>query len=146
MKDAYGGILNLAFLVVFLFLVSGILGFIVTYTKAFRMKNAIIATIEEYEGAGCGKETVFNDDSECVKKIEEDAEKLHYSQKSMVCDDGFESYNGMFCYSVRKVNDLDYSIVRVVTQVDIIFPIVNKAMNVQFFKVSGDTEPFYNVK
>ena len=46
MKDAFGGILNLAFLAVFLLLVMGILGLIVNYTKAFRMKNFTIDYIE----------------------------------------------------------------------------------------------------
>ena len=50
MRDAFGGIVNISMIVVFLVVVSGYLAFNVTYTKAFRMKNKIITTLEQYEG------------------------------------------------------------------------------------------------
>ena len=50
MRDAVGGVVNLVIIVVFLVIVSGYLAFNVNYTKAFRVKNKIISTIEEYEG------------------------------------------------------------------------------------------------
>ena len=46
MKDAFGGILNLVLIVVFLLLIEGILGLVVNYSKAFRMKNTVISAIE----------------------------------------------------------------------------------------------------
>ena len=64
MKEAYGGIFNLVFLVVFLVIVISLLGLTVSYTKAFKMKDRIIAVIEEYEGSGCE-----NNDSACMKKF-----------------------------------------------------------------------------
>ena len=42
MRDAFGGLLNMVIIVVFLVLVSGYLAFNVNYTKAFRVKNKII--------------------------------------------------------------------------------------------------------
>ena len=51
MRDAFGGIVNIVLVAIFLVIVSGILGLVVNYTKAFRMKNAVISTIEQYEGA-----------------------------------------------------------------------------------------------
>ena len=54
MKEAFSGIYSIAFIVVFLVIVIGILGLVVSYTKAFKMKNIIISTIEKYEGACCG--------------------------------------------------------------------------------------------
>ena len=45
MKVAFGGILNLALVVVFLMIVSGVLGLTVSYTKAFNFKNYVISTI-----------------------------------------------------------------------------------------------------
>ena len=45
MRDAFGGIVNISMIVVFLVVVSGYLAFNVTYTKAFRMKNKIITTL-----------------------------------------------------------------------------------------------------
>ena len=42
MREAYSGIVNIFFIAVFLVIVSGILAFIVTYTKAFKMKKVIL--------------------------------------------------------------------------------------------------------
>ena len=54
MRDAFGGIVNIVLVAIFLVIVSGILGLVVNYTKAFRMKNTVISAIEQYEGAdGC---------------------------------------------------------------------------------------------
>ena len=45
MRDALGGVVNLAMIVVFLVLVCGYLAFNVNYTKAFRVKNYIITSL-----------------------------------------------------------------------------------------------------
>ena len=50
MRDAFGGIANMVVIIVFLVIVSGYLAFNVNYTKAFRVKNKIISTFEQYEG------------------------------------------------------------------------------------------------
>ena len=60
MRDAFGGIVNISMIVVFLVIVSGYLAFNVSYTKAFRVKNKIITTIEQYEG-------LCDEDSDCAK-------------------------------------------------------------------------------
>ena len=65
MRDAFGGIVNLSMIVVFLVLVCGYLAFNVNYTKAFRVKNYIITTIEQYEG-NCD-----NTSSACAQKIDD---------------------------------------------------------------------------
>ena len=46
MRDAIGGVVNITIIVTFLVIVSGYLAFNVNYTKAFRVKNKIITTIE----------------------------------------------------------------------------------------------------
>ena len=53
MRDGFGGILNIVFIVIFLLIVEGVLGLVVNYTKAFKMKNNVISMIEQYEAAGC---------------------------------------------------------------------------------------------
>ena len=60
MKDAFGGILNLVLIVVFLLLIEGILGLVVNYSKAFRMKNTVISAIERFRGYGCFSSEVLN--------------------------------------------------------------------------------------
>ena len=63
MRDAFGGVANLVIIVVFLVLVSGYLAFNVNYTKAFRVKNKIISTYEQYNG-NCS-----NNSSPCMAQI-----------------------------------------------------------------------------
>ena len=50
MRDAMGGVVNLVIIVVFMVIVSGYLAFNVSYTRAFRVKNKIISTYEQYSG------------------------------------------------------------------------------------------------
>ena len=94
MKDAFGGILNLAFLAVFLLLVMGILGLIVNYTKAFRMKNFTIDYIERYEGS-CRKGT-----DACIRAIKEKAQSISYSPTIKNCPSGFTNMDGYFCMKI----------------------------------------------
>lgn len=133
MKEAYGGIFNLVFLVVFLVIVISLLGLTVSYTKAFKMKDRIIAVIEEYEGSGCE-----NNDSACMKKIEQEAKNIAYSVPALNCHDMSVGKN-LFCYSVEKFEG-NRAIFTVVTQVDISFPVIDKIMGFRFFQVSGDTK------
>ena len=60
MKDAFGGILNLVFIVVFLLLVIGVLGLVVSYTKAFKMKNEIKPVIKEVDNMTKGSIPSFD--------------------------------------------------------------------------------------
>ena len=53
MKEAFGGIFTLQFIVVFMIIVNCFLAFSVNYTKAFRAKNEIRSIIEKNEGLTC---------------------------------------------------------------------------------------------
>ena len=142
MKDAFGGILNLVFIVVFLLLVIGVLGLVVSYTKAFKMKNEVISTIERYEGTGCVTQTLdFDVNSECISKIKESAKSLAYSTSFINCPSGFTSMDGVYCYLASKKGD--YLTVRVITQVDIDLPIINIVFGFSIFQVAGDTHRIY---
>ena len=134
MKDAFGGILNIVFIAVFLVLVSGILGLTVNYTKAFRMKNIVISAIEQYEGHGC----FLGTDSSCKSKIDEGAKSIGYHPVKMNCPSGYEYSGTFFCYKEQLSTNKNvyYS---VITQVDIDIPIINKIMGLSFFQVHGDT-------
>ena len=95
MKDAFGGVLSLVLITIFLVIVSGILALLVNYTKAFRMKNVVISTIEQYSGAaGC-----FKDGSEygCSSKIKEEAQKFGYSPTVLRCPEGYDRNYDLFC-------------------------------------------------
>ena len=82
MRDAFGGLMNIIIIVVFLVIVSGYLAFNVTYTKAFRVKNKIITTIEQYEG-NCG-----NESSACDKEILSYMKELGYSPETTLNIEG----------------------------------------------------------
>ena len=137
MKDAFGGIVNIVLVAIFLVIVSGILGLLVNYTKAFRMKNVVISTIEQYEGAaGC-----FGTDGEngCRKKIEERARTFGYHPTELQCPEGYEKHYNLFCSLRNKSDSGNNYIYTIVTQVDINIPIINKMMGLSIFQVHGDT-------
>lgn len=143
MRDAFGGIVNIVIIVVFLVIVSGYLAFNVNYTKAFRVKNKIISTFEQYEGTSCE-----NADSECDQKIQEYMQSLGYSApdfniKDYTCKHGY-------CYKRIDITNQNSDIsdtkqrayYKIVTQINIDIPIINKIMpGLKIFQVTGDTKP-----
>ena len=50
MRDAFGGAVNIYIIVVFIVFALGYMAFNVNYTKAFRMKDKIVALYEKYNG------------------------------------------------------------------------------------------------
>ncbi len=159
MKEAFGGIFNIMFMVIFLVIVIGVLGLVFSYTKAFKMKNAIISTIENYEGSGCYPETKAgaSSDTACRREIKRLAQDLKYNPVSLSCSGGCQVYGptvddankrlcpamDTYCYNVTiktKSDGSRYATFRVVTQVDMNFPIIEKIMGFSFFQVVGDTK------
>lgn len=144
MQDAFGGIVNIFLILIFLIIVEGVLAFAVSYTKAFKMKNYVISTIEQYEASGC----FSNDDTACMKKIKDGASTLAYKPTVLQCHNGLESVNNLFCADVdgdscakAGENSKTNRCYRIVTQVDINLPIINRIMGISFFQVTGDTRP-----
>ena len=144
MRDAFGGIVNIVIIVVFLVLVSGYLAFNVNYTKAFRVKNKIISTYEQYEGA-------CDQNSTCEKKIKEYMTRLGYNAPNMKEEDKtWECRDIGYCVkevmvsaknkdSISERNEKSYY--KIKTQINIDIPIVNKIMpGLRIFEVSGDTK------
>lgn len=141
MRDAFGGIINLAMIVVFLVLVCGYLAFNVNYTKAFRVKNYIITSLEQYEG-------YCSSGSDCSKKIQSYIDKVGYSAPDFKLDGYVCNYG--YCYKEYKVsNEVDSSVsesknqvyYNVVTQINIDIPIINKIMpGLKIFQISGNTK------
>ncbi len=138
MKDAFGGILNLVIIALFLVIIEGVLSFIVCYSKAFRMKNIIISTIEQYEGAGCFKDEVASDTA-CRNRIIEGAKGIGYSPTDLRCPDQYKSNIDLFCYKNSSSDSGKYTVYSVITQVDLNIPIINKIMGISIFQVHGDT-------
>lgn len=139
MRDAFGGLINIVIIVVFLCIVSGYLAFNVNYTKAFRVKNKIISTIEQYEGN--------IDNSEARSKMNDYMRKLGYNQSvrlripDYTCRDGY-CYKVTCNRSVSSVNENRATMtVNVITQIQIDIPIINKIMpGLRMFQITGDTK------
>jgi len=147
MRDAFGGVANLVIIVVFLVLVSGYLAFNVNYTKAFRVKNKIISTIEEYEG----KCVPGNEANDCHIKIRDYMRSLGYdSPDPDLSGDGYDCGGG-YCIKLVEVappsststdDTKKRAYFKVVTQISIDIPIINKILpGLKLFQVSGDTKP-----
>ncbi len=143
MRDAIGGLVNIVIIVVFLVIVSGYLAFNVNYTKAFRVKNKIITTYEQYEG-NCD-----NDSSACMQQITEYMQQIGYDMNNTPNISGYNCRRG-FC--VKRVDsksttggiaDNDQYYFKIVTQITIDIPIIKKVMaGMNVFQVSGDTKSF----
>lgn len=151
MKEAYGGILNLVFIIVFLTIIVGVLGFVFAYTKAFKFKNTIIDTIERYEASGCYPEMSGggSSDSVCRKRIWEVATgDLAYNPPTYLrCPSGYTQAIGpggkpFYCYKMTKHrrSGNNYMVFRVIVQVDIQFPIIDRIAGMNIFQVDGDTQ------
>lgn len=143
MRDAIGGVVNLVIIVVFLVIVSGYLAFNVNYTKAFRVKNKIISTYEQYEG-NCGKGA---GNTPCENIIRNYMERLGYDQTVKIKIDGADCKYG-FCAQEVVANPgttLEKTKVyyRITTQITIGIPIINNIMNGNStFQITGDTKTF----
>ena len=143
MRDALGGVVNIAIIVVFMVIVSGYLAFNVNYTKAFRVKNKIISVIENREGL----------DETGKKEIENYAKSIGYNVNINKCSGEWEAANkdkGTFCYkrvSQDKGSDrLDKGYYEIITFVSIDIPIIKNIMpHIEFFQVKGSTKSIKNL-
>ena len=138
MKDAFGGLLNIIIVAIFLVIVEGILGLVVNYSKAFRMKNAVISAIERYEGLGC----FSSNPSDCRDMIQQRAKSIGYAPPgTLTCptSDNYKMMDKLYCVKSSDSTSGNSYIYSVITQVDINIPIINKIMGLSFFQVHGDT-------
>ena len=143
MKDAYGGIVNLVFIALFLLILSCIFGLIVSYTKAFKMKNNVISVIERYEGSGCscnGAGSCTGSGTECRSKIVEGAKRLGYAPVDIKCPANYDNVDDLFCVKqiVSRPKDENHNIrytYDVITQVDINFSLVSSIFGFNVFKM-----------
>lgn len=137
MQEAFGGILNIVFVAIFLVIVSGVLAFTVSYTKAFKMKNIVISAIEEYEDAQCMNPN--KSITACRSKIKREASNIGYSPTKLNCPSDFTKIDGLFCVKKMTAHNKKYYVYRVITQVDLDIPIIQDILSFSFFQVGGDT-------
>ncbi len=151
MRDSLGGAVNIIIIVVFIVIALGYMAFNVNYTKAFRMKNKIIS---EYEKAN-GK---CESGSGCYNSIIDYAHEIGYepNRNSFKCPSDFRSDNHhLYCYKSyvvsrreapnESINDrADGKYYRIVTKINIEIPIIDNILDLNIFKVSGDTKTLYD--
>lgn len=156
MRDAFGGLLNIVIIVVFMTLVSGYLAFNVSYAKAFKVKNKIISSYENYNG-NCD---FLNPTNTCYNAVNEYEQSIGYQaninlSKDAICSkaatagyDDCDCNQALgFCWlEARKevkdgITTVKYKSFRIVTQVYIDLPIINRLLpNLSIFQVTGDTK------
>ena len=145
MRDAIGGLVNLVIIVVFMVILSGYLAFNVNYTKAFKVKNKIISTYEEYEG------NCYNESSACVQEILAYMKSVGFDRKNMptnLASKGYTCSNG-YCYLRQESkNEISGTVhYKIVTQITLDIPIINKVMRgLNVFQVSGSTSSIHERK
>ena len=144
MRDALGGTVSLFIISVFIVLALGYLAFNVNYTKAFRMKDKIISVYEKNEGC--------REYSKCQKEIDDYARSIGYMPDNISCGDDFSNVSGnggkLFCVKGRLVNKPSGGVFdqkpkcsyKVVTKINISIPIIDSLLDIDVFKVKGDTK------
>lgn len=143
MRDAIGGAVTVVIIVLFIVIVSGYLAFNVNYTKAFRMKNKIISYYDDYNGA-------CETDPQCRRKIKEYAKEVGYNPAKLVCPEGYNPKDNLYCSKEVPANSVASSTshndrrkktyYKIVTKINIEIPIVNYFFDISLFNVTGDTK------
>ena len=155
MRDAMGGSVTIIIIVVFIVVALGYLAFNVNYTKAFRMRDKIIAVYEDYDG-DCSS-------TDCKNVIRNYAKSIGYRLGFLNCPEGFKSLDDMYCLKETIVNknrsdssishikgdsDNKYSDVKVrhyytvITKINLEIPIISNVFDFGLFYISGDTRTF----
>lgn len=151
MRDAIGGTFSLQIILFFLVVINAYLAFSVNYTKAFRIKNNIVAIIEQQEGYTTSG--ALGEDS-AERRIFELMNRANYTiRREMVqCDAGYTqiydpTQNTGFCLRLHKNADGSgyYS---VTTYINIDIPVLNNLFPVfrGAFAISGETKTIYSNK
>lgn len=139
MREAIGGVFSLTLLATFLVVISSIIGFSVTYSKALRMKEYAIT---QYEKQECNASDDF------WKYVQEEASRIGYSSSIATCDVDAVcvcKYGVCIQSTVKDTNVNDYKSKKgiIYTYAGINLPFLNQIFPVLKFKVSGTTNSCY---
>ena len=143
MRDSLGGTVSLVIIVVFIVVALGYMAFNVNYTKAFRMKNKIISTYEDFEG-DCSTQN-------CRGVIKNYAKTLGYAKSgNFTCPSGYSPVDNLYCVKQVFVEELK-DVVRdrntryyykIITKINVEVPIINNILDLRIFYITGDTKTF----
>lgn len=141
MKAATGNAMLMNIIITFLVVVLALLVASISYTKAFRVKNRIVDTIEYYDGDFTNKKDII-------------LNEINTNLNSV----GYRRNNGQSCPKVDKTMDASYSgsdyyyciyeyntergrYYKVIAYMYLDLPIVGDYINIP---VNGETKVFYN--
>lgn len=140
MRDALGGTVNLVIIVMFIVIALSYMAFNVNYMKAYRMKNKIVDSYNDFDGQ-C--------DSNCIAEIQEYASEIGYHPQQVACPEGYNP-NNVFTYCTQEVNrsidgvePVEMRYYRIATKIDFDFPIIRNILgNLNYFWIKGDTKVY----
>lgn len=149
MREAIGGTWLLGFVVLFIVLFSAYLAISINYTKAFRVKNQIINTIEENEGFTTSVEELSGKTLDDLKDSTKTEEKVYYYLKSIgyattqidenKCPNGSNDMRqGGYC--VHKVCTPQGAYYKVTSFIKIELPFIWKSFVIP---INGETKVLY---
>lgn len=123
MREAYGGIFSLTLLATFLVIISSIIAFSLSYSKALRMKEYAIT---QYEKQECNVNNDFK------KSIEAEASRIGYSSNS-TCDEQY-NVNGI---CISNNTSAGYTTGTITTFAGIDLPFIKDIFPALKFKITG---------
>ena len=139
MRDAISGIFSLTLLATFLVVISSIIAFTISYSKALRMKEFVIT---QYEKQECNASDDF------WKYVYEEASRIGYSSNVASCEQGVTcmcKYGVCIQSTVRNIDVNGYKAKKgtVYTYAGINLPFLNQIFPVLKFKVGGSSNSCY---
>ena len=140
MRDALGGTVNLVIIVMFIVIALSYMAFNVNYMKAYRMKNKIVDSYNDFDGQ-C--------DSNCIAEIKEYASVIGYHPQQVACPEGYKP-NDDFRYCIQEVTrsidgvePVEMRYYKIATKIDFDFPIIRNILgNLNYFWIKGDTKVY----
>lgn len=138
MKAAFGGLVNVFLVLIFIVVIMSFLLFNVSYAKAFKVKNKIITTYEQYEG-NCN-----SPNSNCYKEIKRFEEQYGYHVTYELKEKpGTKCYQELgYCSTAQYAKKgKNRKLVKyiITTEVFIKFPLIQDILGIGKFSVSGET-------
>lgn len=138
MKKSFGGLITFAVVFVILVIILSFIAISMNYTRAYRIKNALLTYIEQYEGYdGTVKDKIAN--------YMKNGGFINDTNKLVCVADEEEvtecTYGGTFVYSVQK-NDYSASYNSYIVRVGVVWniPFISDGR----WTISGETEQIHN--
>ena len=145
MKDAIGGSIIMVWILIFLVVITSILGFAFNYTKAFRLKNAVLDYLEDGQGFTPAVQQKIVD----LRKNYGYGNSLHFVDTSWKCNNGIcIKYNDItdptiktkYCESNDECKVGYYSVTTFIyVNIPIIVDVLAEVQQHGGLNVSGDT-------